>query len=86
MIKKIIDELNKENGSNYKIEVLSKYKENQLLKRALKMAYDRVVYTYGITLKNVNADSSENLKPLSWALDILENDFCTRKITGNAKF
>lgn len=84
MIKKIIDELNKENGSNYKIEILSKYKENQLLKRALKMAYDRVVYTYGITLKNVNADSSENLKPLSWALDILENDFCTRKITGNA--
>lgn len=86
----IICELNKENGSNYKMSVLKKYQDNQILKTVLKMTYDHVVFNYGVgktTLEKIDHDnliehscnlSVENL------LDILENEFSTREVTGNA--
>jgi len=83
MIYDIIEELNLENGSNYKIDVLKKYKDNELLKRVLKMAYDRVAFTYGVSMKNIHAGSPENTNTLEWGLDILENNLATRKVTGN---
>ena len=36
MIFKILEELNAENGSNYKMATLKKYSDNELLKRVLK--------------------------------------------------
>jgi len=84
MIYNIIEELNLENGSNYKKAVLKKYEDNELLKRVLKMTYDRVSYTYGITMKNVHADTSKNTETLEWGLDLLENELVTRNTTGNA--
>jgi DNA ligase-1 len=86
MIYDIIRELNKENGSNYKQTVLVKYKDNELFKRVLKMTYDRVAYTYGVTSKNIFKRMSilESEKyTLNEALDFLENNICTRKITGH---
>ena len=80
----IIQELNKENGTNYKIDTLKKYINNKLLQRVLKMCYDKVVYTYGVTLKNVNAPLTfTNDITLEQQLDNLEllND---RTYTGNA--
>ena len=53
-IPKIIEELNIENGSNYKISVLKKHQDNELLQRVLKMAYDKVTFTYGISMKNIS--------------------------------
>ncbi len=81
----ILNEMNESNSSNYKLEVLKKYKENELFKRVLAMANDKVKYTYGVTMKNVKAGSSENeTRTLEWALDILENQIVTREVTGNA--
>jgi len=83
----IIEELNENNGSNHKKEVLLRHKDNELLKRVLKMTYDKATFTYGITLKNVDHPGFERestyKRSLSEVLDYLENEFVTRNITGN---
>lgn len=88
MIKAILDELNIENGSNYKIDVLKKHKDNLLLQRVLKMALDKVTFTYGISMKNIEYTPEDclsvtNTLDLSGALNVLERDFVTRNFTGN---
>jgi hypothetical protein len=84
-IKDIINELNVENGSNYKLSIFKKYSGNDLFKRVLKMTYDNVVYNYGITLKNVPEYAPESGRPISLntALDELLK-LSSREITGNA--
>jgi len=80
----IINELNLENGSNYKLEILKKYKDNQLLKKLLKMTYDKVSFTYGITMKNIpERKDHTGILTLENALNNLEKDFCTRNFTGH---
>jgi DNA ligase-1 len=81
----IIQELNLENGSNYKMGVLRKHADNTLLQRVLKMTYDKVDFTYGVTMKNVSTDVEYKTISISLAsaLDILEHDFSVRLITGN---
>ncbi len=85
-IPNIIEELNLDNGSNYKMDVLRKHKDNETLPRVLKMTYDKVSHTYGITMKNIKTDKyigTTTIMSLERALDILENEFCTRAVTGN---
>lgn len=80
----ILNEMNESNSSNYKLEVLKKYKENELFKRVLAMANDKVKYTYGVTMKNIiYAEADREKFKLEEALDILESKFCTREWTGN---
>jgi DNA ligase-1 len=81
----IIQELNAENGSNYKMDVLRKHADNELLQRVLKMTYDKVDFTYGVTMKNVSTDVEYKTISISLtsALNTLENDFCRRRVTGN---
>jgi len=84
-ITKFINEINKTNGSNDKIATLTSYKSDTLVQRVLKMTYDKVCFTYGVTMKNIPTISNyAGTATLSEALDVLENDFATRKITGNA--
>lgn len=86
MIYQILEELNIENGSNYKMSVLKKYADNTLLLRVLKMAYDKVAFTYGISMKNIEIPETNPdtlMLNLTEALQILERDFSTRKVTGN---
>lgn len=89
MIKAILDELNLENGSNYKIKVLMDCIDNELLQRVLKMTYDKVSFTYGVTMKNIkytpeaHRDLSDFDYTLEMALDNLQEKFCTRSVTGN---
>ena len=74
-IPNIIDELNKENGSNYKIGVLREHQDNKLLQRVLKMTFDKVAFTYGVTMKNINyqPESMRDITiTLEDALDYLE--------------
>ena len=52
-ILEIINEVNLENGSNFKKSIFKKHIDNELFKRVLRMAYDKVRYSYGITMKNV---------------------------------
>jgi hypothetical protein len=82
----IIEELNLENGSNYKISVLKKYQDRKDLQRLLKMTSDTVAFTYGITMRNISEYVCESNRPIGLenALDILENEFVTREVTGNA--
>lgn len=83
-MKKIIDELNLENGSNYKLSVLKKYQDNQLLQQVLKMTYDKVKFTYGISMKNIpEVKEHTGGNSLIYALTVLEVDFVTRNFTGN---
>lgn len=83
----LINGINQENGSNYKLNFLKQNAENELLKRLLAMTLDKVRYTYGITMKNVTytpANQHDGSFELAHALDVLENEFCTRNTTGNA--
>lgn len=84
----IINELNEENGSNYKLSVLKKYQNNETLKRVLKATYDRVTFTYGVSLKTIEKSMAQEPKnvaslTLEDALDFLEYQLSTRNITGN---
>ena len=82
----IIQELNLENGSNYKMDVLRKHAGNDTLKRVLKMTYDKVDFTYGITMLKIRDGYFDSIEPelsLEEALDILEYEFAKRKVTGN---
>lgn len=86
MIKQIIDELNVENGSNYKIKVLKKYADNELLKRVLKMTYDRVAFTYGATITQISKFYPEeypDILDMKSFLDLLEEQICSRQKTGH---
>ena len=81
----ILNELNLDNGTNYKINTLKKYSNNEDLKRLLKMTYDKVAFTYGVTMKNVpEVKLYSGKNSLTYALTVLEKDLATRNVTGNA--
>ena len=82
-IPEIINELNLDNGSNYKMDVLRKHQDNELLKRILKMTYDKVSYTYGLSVKTINMPQFhfDNMS-LEVGLEVLEQ-LNRREITGN---
>lgn len=88
-ISEIINELNIENGSNYKLSVLKKHKDNTLLQRVLQMTYDRVKYTYGLSAKRWLTNEEIYKDPpvlhttLEMALDFMADALSTRKVTGN---
>ncbi len=84
----ILQEFNKKKSTNYKKQVLIKYQNNDLLIKILEMTYDLVRFNYGVgqtTLEKLDyefvRDSSSSIPEV---LDILENEFCSKKVTGNA--
>lgn len=83
----ILNELNLENGKNYKLSVLKKHKDNELFKRVLRLAFDRVKYVYSLSVKHWHNDNTifegKSVKTLSDALDLLEFRLATRELTGN---
>lgn len=85
----IINELCESNSSNHKIAVLKKHKDNALLRRVLKMTYDKVAYRYYVTM-NYWHKAQESFPvvdapsySLEKALDFLENILAERVMTGN---
>jgi hypothetical protein len=84
----IIAEINDNNGANYKMDVLRKHVANTELQRVLKLAYDTVTYTFGISMKNIVASDTvanpANVMSLATALDVLEFQLAARLVTGNA--
>jgi len=85
-IYEILEELNLENGKKYKESVLRKHADNELFQKVLKMTYDSVKFTYGISMKNVNipTEEADSFRTLEQCLEILEKHFVTRNFTGNA--
>jgi len=83
----LINELNESNSSLHKIDVLKKYKDNELAKRILKLAYDRASYTYGVSFNTHWKDEDFSFNgngSLGDALDFLEQKLATRELTGHA--
>ena len=83
----ILKELNESNSSNYKLDVLKKYKDHDLLKRVLALATDKVKYNFGIgktiLAKFTNKDRQDKMD-LDVMLNFLEFELATRNLTGNA--
>ena len=93
----ILEELNVENGSNYKLSVLKKHKDNALLQRVFKLTMDTITYTYGVSVQRWYRDERTmhtltTIEPaletytLEDFLDLLEFKLATRELTGNAAF
>lgn len=81
-IKEILDELNLENGSNYKIKTLGKYTDNDLLKRVIYLASSRRVKFYIKQIPSYIPFSASGDHSLENALDNLSL-LSTRTVTGH---
>lgn len=86
----ILKELDLENGSNYKTNVLKKYSDHLTLKKVLEMTYDHVRFNFGVgktTLGKIDVGGLERNEPtglsVEEALQILEEEFCSGRVTGN---
>ena len=87
MIHQILAELNENNSTNHKLEVLKKYKDDEFLQLILKMTYDRVAYTYGVTLEQIAKFEPQEVEipfDLEFALSSLSFNLATREKTGHA--
>jgi hypothetical protein len=82
-IYKILEEFNETNSTLDKRKVCQKYKDNEIFLKVFQMAYDKVKYTYGITMKNIPSVINSSSNGLEWALNELESKFVTREYTGN---
>lgn len=78
-IKQIFDEISAESSTNKKVEILTKYKDNELLRKVLYLANSKRVKFYIKQLPNYIPVECEALE---WGLDSL-NPISERKITGN---
>lgn len=84
-IYEIMAQLNESNKTNHKIAVLTQHKDNKLLQRVLKMTYDKVAFTYGMSLEQVDKFEPTFTPDVTFesALDYIEDLICTRNITGH---
>lgn len=81
-ITSILNEFNESNSLNYKREVCKKYKNNKIFIEVFTKTYDRVKWTWNISLKNIPEYKSEKDLGLSYALKELEK-LSKREVTGN---
>jgi len=78
MIKQIFDEIASESSTNKKMEILAKYKDNELLKRTLYLANSSKVKFY---IKQLPTYIPVECETLEWGLDSLK-PITERKVTG----
>ena len=81
MIKQILDKISLEPGTNAKMDILKKYKDNSLLKAVLYLALSKRVKFYIKQLPEYPCNREH--MPLQWALEKLE-DLSNREVTGNS--
>ena len=62
MLKDILNELNESNSSNYKLDILKKYKDNSELKKLLELAYNRNKYNFNISKNCIIKDNPSILE------------------------
>ena len=83
----ILEELNETNSTNDKLAVLEKHKDNELLQKVMRMTYDKVKFTYGMTLKTLSnflPNETHHTVNLVLALNVLECNIASRDATGHA--
>jgi DNA ligase-1 len=83
-IKTILDEIAAEPGSNAKMEILAKHKDNDLLKMVMYMAKSPRLKYYIKQIPSYVKDTFELNMPLPQALDTMMEVLPTRKATGGA--
>ena len=79
MLKDILNELNESNSSNYKLDILKKYKDNSELKKLLELTYNRNKYNFNVSKNCIVKDNpsilesngSKTVDELLSALEIL---------------
>ena len=79
MLKDILNELNESNSSNYKLDILKKYKDNSELKKLLELTYNRNKYNFNVSKNCIIKDNpsilesngSKTVDELLSALEIL---------------
>ena len=79
MLKDILNELNESNSSNYKLDVLKKYKGNSELEKLLELTYNRNKYNFNVSKNCIIKDNpsilesngSKTVDELLSALEIL---------------
>lgn len=73
----VINELRAIKGSKAKIEYLNKFHDNDLLRLVLRMTYDKVNFTWGMTLKQIlnaphhHLDNMELISAIAWMTNSL---------------
>jgi ATP-dependent DNA ligase len=80
-ISTIFDSLAADNSRLAKEAILTANKDNKDLQRAIKLALDPLISFYIRKIPEYNAIGSNTLDS---AMDQLQNEFCTRNVTGNA--
>ena len=79
----ILNEINQENGSKYKLSILEKYRDNKEFQKVLKLTYDKVKYNFYVTPHTLKKpEEYEGKVKLSAALKFLEIDLAKRWTTG----
>jgi hypothetical protein len=81
-IKEIFDEIANESGTNAKMDILAKYKDNEVLRRVLYLANSKRVKFYIKQIPEYQKDSLPFPNPLDWALGRLKA-LSSREKTGN---
>ena len=81
-IKQIFDEIAAEPGTNQKMVILGKYRDNELLKRVLYLANSKRVKFYIKQIPEYVKDTFELNMPLDQALNTLVEAIASRKVTG----
>lgn len=85
MILEIINEIAAIGSTKEKEAIIRRHKDNELLKRVFKLTYDGKFQYYIKKWNNPDCYLPNAVQfSLNSALDVLENLFATRKITGNA--
>ena len=62
MLKDILNELNESNSSNYKLDILKKYKDNSELKKLLELTYNRNKYNFNVSKNCIIKDNPNILE------------------------
>lgn len=81
-ITSILNEFNESNSLLYKRKIMNKYKDNENFIEIFQKTYDKVKWTWGITLKNIPSYVSKNDLGINYALKEIEK-LHNREYTGN---
>jgi len=80
----ILEDLAADNSRLAKESILRKHASNDVLKNVFRLAYDPLISYYIRKIPEYNPKVYIPVPTLTWAMNQLENEFATRKKTGNA--
>jgi len=80
----VLEKLASNNSRIFKVETLTAYKNDELLKTTIQLALDPFVNFYQRKIPKYTPNPNELGNNLDWALDQLVTMLASRKVTGNA--